>query len=288
MRFARGRRAGGSDGTKVANRMGNVILNCFKDAKRIVVKVGTSTLTHETGLVNIRRIESLVKVLADIKNGGKDIILVSSGAIAVGMGKLGQKARPSDTPSKQAVAAIGQCELMYMYDKLFSSYNHTVAQVLLTRDVIEGEERKQNCVNAFERLLEMNAIPIVNENDTVSVEEIEFGDNDTLSALVAVLTGADALVIMSDIDGLYEADPRTQPNAKLISRVDVIDDSIAEKAGGAGSARGTGGMLTKIHAARLACSAGVDMAIINGKDPKLLYSLFDGETIGTHFVAAKQ
>ncbi|MEG1632092.1 MAG: glutamate 5-kinase [Hydrogenoanaerobacterium sp.] len=262
-------------------------MNCFKEAKRIVVKVGTSTLTHETGLVNIRRIESLVKVLADIKNSGKDIILVSSGAIAVGMGKLGERERPSDTPSKQAVAAIGQCELMYMYDKLFSSYSHNVAQVLLTRDVIENEERKRNCVNAFERLLEMNTIPIVNENDTVSVEEIEFGDNDTLSALVAVITGADALVIMSDIDGLYDADPRTNKAAKLIRQVTLIDESIAEAAGGAGSARGTGGMQTKIHAARLACGAGVDMAIINGKEPKLLYDLFDGKETGTHFVAKK-
>lgn len=262
-------------------------MDCFKNAKRIVIKVGTSTLTHETGLVNIRRIESLVKVLSDIKNSGKDVILVSSGAIAVGMGKLGQRKKPDDTPSKQAVAAIGQCELMYMYDKLFSVYNHNVAQVLLTRDIIENDERKQNCVNAFKKLLEMNTIPVVNENDTVSVEEIEFGDNDTLSALVAELTEADALVIMSDIDGLYDADPREQPDAKLISRIDVIDEDVIKKAGGAGSARGTGGMLTKIHAAQTACAAGIDMVIINGKNPELLYKLFDGKDVGTHFVAQK-
>lgn len=262
-------------------------MNCFESARRVVVKVGTSTLTHETGLVNIRRVECLVKVLADIKNSGKEVILVSSGAIAVGMGKLGMMERPSGTPAKQALAAIGQCELMYMYDKLFSEYNHNVAQVLLTRDVIESQARKENCINAFERLLEMNTIPVVNENDTVSVEEIEFGDNDTLSALVAVLTGADALVIMSDIDGLYDADPRENPNARLIPRVEQLDDSIAEKAGGAGSSRGTGGMLTKIHAAQLACTAGVDMAIINGKNPARLYDLFDGKEVGTHFVAVK-
>ncbi|WP_312643288.1 glutamate 5-kinase [Hydrogenoanaerobacterium sp.] len=262
-------------------------MSCFQNAKRVVIKVGTSTLTHETGLVNIRRIEEFVKVLADIKNSGKELILVSSGAIAVGVGKLGLKVRPCDTPAKQAVAAIGQCELMYMYDKLFSEYNHNVAQVLLTRDVIESEARKENCINAFERLMEMNTIPIVNENDTVSVEEIEFGDNDTLSAIVAVLTGADALVIMSDIDGLYDADPRKDPDAKLISRVEELDESVAEKAGGAGSSRGTGGMLTKIHAAQIACPNGVNMAIINGKNPANLYELFDGKEIGTHFVAGK-
>lgn len=262
-------------------------MSCFQDAKRVVIKVGTSTLTHETGLVNIRRIEELVQVLSDIKNSGKEIILVSSGAIAVGVGKLGLKNRPSDTPSKQAVAAIGQCELMYMYDKLFSEFNHNVAQVLLTRDVIESDARKENCINAFERLMQMNTIPVVNENDTVSVEEIEFGDNDTLSALVAVLTNADALVIMSDIDGLYDADPRKDPHAKLIPRVEELDESIAEKAGGAGSNRGTGGMLTKIHAAQIACPNGVDMAIINGKNPKKLYDLFEGKPLGTHFVANK-
>lgn len=259
--------------------------NCFQTARRVVVKVGTSTLTHDTGLVNIRRIESLVKVLADIKNSGKEIVLVSSGAIAVGVGKLGLQTRPADTPSKQAVAAIGQCELMYMYDKLFSEYNHTVAQVLLTRDVIECSERKENCMNAFEHLLAMNAVPIVNENDTISVEEIEFGDNDTLSAIVAVLCHADALVIMSDIDGLYDADPRKAPDAKLIRRVDEIDEGIASLAGGAGSSRGTGGMLTKLHAAKIACPGGVDMAIINGKRPENLYDLFAGKQLGTHFAA---
>ncbi len=260
-------------------------MNCFENAKRVVVKVGTSTLTHETGFVNIRRIEQFVKVLADIKNSGRELILVSSGAISVGMGKLGMSTRPSGTTAKQALAAIGQCELMYMYDKLFSEYNHNVAQVLLTRDVIESEERKQNCVNAFECLLKMHAIPVVNENDTVAVEEIEFGDNDTLSALVAVLCHADALVILSDIDGLYDADPRKDPGAKLIARVEEIDESIAEKAGGAGTSRGTGGMLTKIHAAQIACADGVDMAIINGKNPENLYRLLEGEEIGTHFVA---
>lgn len=252
-----------------------------------MVKVGSSTLTHETGLVNLRRVEALVRVLSDIKNSGKELILVSSGAISVGLGKLGLRERPSDTPGKQAMAAIGQCELMYLYDNLFGAYNHTVAQVLLTRDVVEVENRKDNCVNAFKRLIELGVIPIVNENDTVSVEEIEFGDNDSLSALVAVLADADALVLVSDIDGLYDSDPRMNPDARLIPRVEVIDEGVAEKAGGAGSKRGTGGMLTKIHAAKLACEAGVDMAIINGKDPALLYDLFDGKPVGTHFVANK-
>ena len=263
-------------------------MNCFKEARRVVVKVGSSTLTHETGLVNLRRIEALVRVLADIKNSGKELILVSSGAISVGLGKLGLRERPADTPGKQAMAAIGQCELMYLYDNLFGAYNHTVAQVLLTRDVVEEEHRKAHCVNAFKRLLELGVIPIVNENDTVAVEEIEFGDNDSLSALVAVLAEADALVIISDIDGLYDSDPRQNPRAKLIGRVESIDESIAEKAGGAGSKRGTGGMLTKVRAAQLACGAGVDMAIINGKDPALLYDLFDGKPVGTHFVGSRE
>ena len=260
-------------------------MSCFQDARRVVVKVGSSTLTHETGLLNIRRMERFVRVLADIKNSGKELILVSSGAIAVGLGKLGLRERPADTPGKQAMAAIGQCELMYLYDNLFGEYNHTVAQVLLTRDVVEEAKRKENCVNAFERLLRLGVIPVVNENDTVSVEEIEFGDNDSLSALVAVLTGADALVIVSDIDGLYDGDPRENPNARLIPRVDCIDEGIAASAGGAGSKRGTGGMLTKVRAAKLACAEGVDMAIINGKDPALLYDLFEGKAVGTHFVA---
>ena len=247
----------------------------FQDAKRIVVKVGSSTLTYETGMINIRRVEKLVKVLADLRNSGKEIVLVSSGAVAVGVGKLGLKERPHDTPSKQAAAAVGQCELMYLYDKLFAEYNHNVAQVLLTRDIVEVEKRTENVVNTFNRLLEMGVIPVVNENDTVAVEEIEFGDNDTLSAIVATLVGANALILMSDIDGLYTANPHEDPNATLIRRVETIDDSILSIAGGAGSNRGTGGMITKIHAAQIACSKGIDMAIIQGENPDLLYDLME-------------
>ena len=256
----------------------------FQDAKRIVVKVGSSTLTYETGMINIRRVEKLVKVLADLRNSGKEIVLVSSGAVAVGVGKLGLKERPHDTPSKQAAAAVGQCELMYLYDKLFAEYNHNVAQILLTRDIVEVEKRTENVVNTFNRLLEMGVIPVVNENDTVAVEEIEFGDNDTLSAIVATLVGADALILMSDIDGLYTANPHENPNATLIRRVETIDDSILSIAGGAGSNRGTGGMITKIHAAQIACSKGIDMAIIQGENPDLLYDLMEGKEVGPHVI----
>ncbi len=259
-------------------------MEAFLNAKRIVVKVGTSTLTHDSGQINIRRIEKLVQVLADIKNSGREVILVSSGAIAVGVGKLHLQQKPADTPSKQAAAAIGQCELMYLYDKLFGEYNHVVSQVLLTRDILEEEGRKRNVVNTFHKLLEFSSIPIVNENDTTAVEEIEFGDNDTLSAIVAILCGADALVILSDIDGLYDSDPKQNPTAKLIEEVHTIDDNILALAGGAGSSRGTGGMITKIHAAQIACGAGIHMVIMNGSDPRNLYKLFDGEPAGTHFV----
>lgn len=263
-------------------------MNCFTDAKRIVVKVGTSTLTYETGLVNIRRMEKLVKVLSDLRNSGREVVLVTSGAVGVGGGKLGLVKKPTDMPTKQAAAAVGQSELMFLYDKSFGSYNHTVAQVLLTKDIVNDDDRRQNVVNTFRRLLEMGAIPIVNENDTVAVEEIEFGDNDTLSAIVAGLVQADVLVLMSDIDGLYDANPRDNPTAKLIPRVKAIDASIHSIASGAGSSRGTGGMITKIHAAEIATAAGIDMAIINGADPDTLYRLFDGEVVGTHFVAAQQ
>ncbi|MDF2566773.1 MAG: glutamate 5-kinase [Oscillospiraceae bacterium] len=259
------------------------ILDSFQDKKRIVVKVGTSTLTHSTGMLNIRRIEKFVKVLADIKNAGKEIILVTSGAIGVGVGKLGLKHKPVDTPSKQACAAIGQCELMYVYDKIFSEYNHTVAQVSLTRDIIENENRKLNVQNSFEKLLELGAIPIVNENDTVSVEEIEFGDNDTLSAIVASIVKADALIILSDIDGLYDKDPRNNEDAKIIHTVDVIDDNIKALAGDKGSSFGTGGMITKIQAAEIATSAGIQVVIANGSNDDILYDLMDGTQVGTKF-----
>lgn len=257
----------------------------LSDKKRIVVKVGTSTLTHATGMLNIRRVEQLVKVLSDLKNCGKEIILVSSGAIGVGCGKLGLTSRPSDTPSKQAIASIGQCELMYFYDKQFSLYNHTVAQILMTKDIVEDDVRKTNVENTFSKLLAIGAIPVINENDTVSVEEIEFGDNDTLSAVVAKLVDADLLVILSDIDGLFDKDPHKQKNAKIIPVVSEIDDSVLSLAEGTTSTHGTGGMITKIHAAQIANNAGIDMIIMNGNNPEKLYDLFENKSVGTLFKA---
>ncbi|MFV0498038.1 MAG: glutamate 5-kinase [Candidatus Fimivivens sp.] len=261
-------------------------MNRFLEAKRIVIKIGTTTLTHGGGLINYRRLESLVKTLSDLKNSGKEIVLVSSGAIGVGIGILGLKSRPSDMPTKQACAAIGQCELMYTYDKLFSEYNHSVAQILLTRDVVEEAQRQQNVINTFDRLLELGIIPIVNENDTVSTEEIEFGDNDTLSAIVAKLIHADALVLLSDIDGLYTANPKEDATATLIPVVENIE-SIRHLAGDSSSIFGRGGMITKINAAEIVCEVGIDMSIINGSQPALLYDLFDGAPIGTYFLGRK-
>ncbi len=255
----------------------------ISDAKRIVVKVGTSTLTHGTGMLNIRRISSLVRMLADIKNSGKEVVLVSSGAIGVGMGKLGLSRRPEDTPGKQACAAVGQCELMYVYDKEFSEYNHTVSQVLLTRDVIEDPQRKENVQNSFERLLQMGVVPVVNENDTVSVEEIEFGDNDTLSAIVARLVHADLLIILTDIEGLYDKDPRKYADAHLIPRVEAIDENIRSAAGDRGTSLGTGGMATKISAAQMATAAGISVVIANGSRHNVLYDLMEGKPVGTIF-----
>ncbi len=259
----------------------------LKDAKRIVFKVGTSTLTHEGGGINIRRVEKLVKVLSDIKNQGKEIILVTSGAVGVGMGKLGITERPSCTREKQALAAIGQCELMDFYSKLFLSYSHTVAQLLLTKDVIDNDILKHNAQNTFETLLSFGVIPIVNENDSISAEQIEFGDNDTLSAIVASLTNADLLIILSDIDGLYDKDPSKNEDARLISLVEEITDEIKSVASGAGSKRGTGGMITKITAAEIATKAGIDMFILNGSEPDIIYELLDGGIVGTLFRARK-
>lgn len=252
-------------------------------AKRVVIKVGTSTLTHKTGMLNIRRVESLVKVLSDLKNSGKDIILVSSGAVGVGVGELGLKEKPKDIPTKQACAAIGQCELMYIYDKLFSEYNHKVAQVLLTRDNIENENRKLNVQNTFNKLLELNVIPIVNENDTVSIEELEFGDNDTLAAIVGVLVDTDVLIVLSDIDGLYNKNPNEYKDAVKIDTVNCIDDNILKLAGPKGSELGTGGMITKLNAAKIALDSNFSMVLANGENPMLLYDLFDGKNIGTIF-----
>lgn len=258
-------------------------MNRFAQAKRMVVKVGSSTLTHPSGGINLRRVDELVKVLADLKNSGREIVLVTSGAVAAGVGKLGLKERPADIPGKQACAAVGQSELMYLYDKGFGEYNHSIGQVLLTYDAIEHSDRRQNIHNTFERLLNMGVIPVVNENDTVAVDEIKIGDNDTLSAEVAILTGADVLVIFSDIDGLYTANPATDPKAQLVPLVTAVDDALMATAGGAGSSRGTGGMQTKLTAARRAGSAGIDMAILNGGSPHLLYDLLEGKPVGTRF-----
>ncbi len=258
----------------------------FKDAKRVVVKVGTSTLAHKTGKLNIRRVERLVKILADLANAGKEIILVSSGAMGLGMGKLGYVKKPSDTPSKQALAAVGQCELMYMYDKMFGEYNIVVAQLLLTKYIFL-EERKSNVVNAVNKLLEQGVIPIVNENDTVAIDELELemGENDSLAATIASVAKADALVILSDIDGLFDGNPIEKQNARLIPIVKNIDSSIKSAAGGAGSNLGKGGMTTKIKAAEIAAQSGIDTVIMNGRTPEKLYNLFDGEQVGTRFVA---
>jgi len=260
------------------------ILKEIQHAKRIIVKVGTSTLTYSTGKLNLRRIELLVRVLSDLQNQGKQIILVTSGAIGVGVGKLGLRGKPKTVREKQAIAAVGQCELMYLYDKFFSEYSHVVAQVLLTKDVVEEETRKENTINTFNTLLELGIIPIVNENDTVAVEEIEFGDNDTLSAIVATLVSADLLIVLSDINGLYDSDPNTNSEAKLIPVVFRIDDRIRSIAGGVSSNRGTGGMVTKISAAEIATEAGVHMIIANGADPRILYRIFEGKQVGTLFL----
>ncbi len=254
---------------------------------RIVVKVGTSTLAHKTGRINIRHMEELCKVLSDIKNAGHEIILVSSGAIAMGMGKLNLRERPKLLPEKQAAAAVGQCELMYTYDKLFSEYSHTVGQVLLTGSDVRDEKRRENFINTMERLLEYGALPIINENDTVSVDEIVIGDNDTLSAIVATSLHADLLVLLSDIDGLYTGDPRECPEARLIPVVRELTPEILATAGGVGSEIGTGGMQTKLVAARMVTDAGCDMVIANGSDPKILYGIIDGDRLGTRFVGKR-
>ena len=252
---------------------------------RIVIKVGTSTLAHSTGRLNIRRVEELVKVMSDLKNSGHEIILVSSGAIGMGAGKLSLKGKPSDIPTKQAAAAVGQCELMYTYDKLFSEYNHTVAQLLLTGSDFKNEERHSNFTNTMMRLLELDVLPVINENDTVATDEISVGDNDTLSALVAESINADLLVLMSDIDGLYTADPHKNPDATLIPEIRELTDEIMALGGDAGSALGTGGMRTKLNAAEICTKNGTDMIITNGQNPHILYDIADGISVGTRFIA---
>ena len=259
--------------------------------QRIVVKVGTSTLTRENGSMNLRAIDRLAMVLADLRGQGHEIILVSSGAIGVGVGKLGLGKRPNELRMKQAVAAVGQCELMHLYDKFFGEYGNTVAQILLTDEDVEHPIRREHLANTFSSLLELGCIPVVNENDSVSSAEIEtgahkvLGDNDTLSAIVACLCKADLLVLLSDIDGLYNADPHKDPDAVLIERVEEITPELLSMAGGAGTWRGTGGMATKLSAAKTAMEAGIDMVITNGSDMEALYDIVEGKSIGTRFCA---
>ena len=255
---------------------------------RIVVKVGTSTLAHATGHLNIRCVEALCKVLSDLKNAGHEIILVSSGAIGMGVGKLNLRERPTDMPTKQAAAAVGQCELMYTYDRLFSEYNHTVAQILLTGQDVRDTERYGHFQNTLFRLLELGVLPIINENDTVSTDEIVIGDNDTLAALAAVSVQAELLVLLSDIDGLYTADPRKDPAAHLIPTVEKITPEITALAAGKGSKLGTGGMITKLRAAEKCAAAGCETVIANGAKPEILYDILNGEPRGTHFLAEKK
>ncbi|MBE6941103.1 MAG: glutamate 5-kinase [Ruminococcaceae bacterium] len=250
---------------------------------RIVVKIGTSTLAHPSGHLNIRRVEELCKIMSDIKNAGHEVILVSSGAIGMGVGKLGLRQRPTDIPSKQAAAAVGQCELMYTYDKLFSEYHHTVAQLLITRDDTANEKRHTNFINTLNRLLELDTIPIINENDTIATDEIVIGDNDTLAAIVAQSVKADLLVLLSDIDGLYTADPHKDETAVLINRVNKVDEKIMALAGVSSTTQGTGGMVTKLHAAEICLGCSCDMVIANGARPENLYDILDGKAVGTRF-----
>ena len=259
----------------------------LKNARTVVVKVGTSTLTYENGKLNLRRIERLVRALSDLKNNDRRVVLVTSGAVAAGVSRLGLSSRPKELKLKQATAAVGQGELMNIYSKMFSEYGHTVAQLLLTRDVIDSPELKANVIGTLTALLDLNTIPIVNENDTVSTYELEhlatFGENDTLAAVVAELTGADLLILLSDIDGLYDANPRENPDARLIPVVRSITEDIRKMAGGAGSDRGKGGMATKIGAADKVMSCGIPMIIASGENPEILYDIFDGRHVGTLF-----
>ena len=254
---------------------------------RITVKVGTSTLTHATGRMDIRRVEALCKTLSDIKNAGHEVILVSSGAIGMGVGKLNLARRPADMPTKQAAAAVGQCELTYVYDKLFQEYSHTVAQILLTGEDLRDERRHENFANTLQRLLELGALPVINENDTIATDEIAVGDNDTLGALVAVSVKAELLIVLTDIDGLYTADPRRDPSARLIREVREITPEMLAGAGGGGTALSTGGMATKLAAARICMDAGTDMVIVNGAQPAAIYDVLEGKDIGTRFIGRR-
>lgn len=259
-------------------------LRGFENIKRLVIKVGSSTLSHATGKLNINQMEQLVRELADLRNSGKEVVLVTSGAQGAGIGKLGLNCKPKTIPEKQAVAAIGQGLLMHMYEKLFSEYGIVVAQVLLTREDIMDRKRFLNARNALNSLLSLEAIPIINENDTIAVEEIKFGDNDTLSVLVASLIDAELLILLSDINGLYTGNPFNDKNATLIPVVSEITQEIEQLAGGSGSNLGTGGMVTKIQAAKVAMNSGFPMVIAHGKENKIITRIVNGEPVGTLFL----
>lgn len=254
-----------------------------KKYKRVVIKVGSSSLTYDTGRINLRFIELLSRTISDLRHEGRDMVLVSSGAQSAGMGKLGLSEKPKDIKGKQAVAAVGQSELMSIYDKLFGEYGCDVAQMLLTKNVLEDKTREKNAINTFNTLFDWGVVPIVNENDTISTEEIEFGDNDTLSATVANLVKAELLIILTDIDGLYDKDPRTNTDARFISFIDEITPELYECAGGAGTKRGTGGMTTKLRAAEIAMAGNVETVIVNGANPAVIYDVIEGKCVGTKF-----
>ena len=256
--------------------------------KRIVIKVGSSTLTHNSGYINIRKIEKIVSILADLHNSGKEVILVSSGAVSCGLAKIGFRRETLTTEQKQAAAAVGQCQLIDMYARRFADFGINIAQILITRGVIDQKDRRAHASSTVKILLEQSIIPIVNENDTISDEQINIGSNDTLAATVAVLSEADLLINMSDVDGLYDSDPRTNGDAKFIEYVAEIDERISSFGSGAGTARGTGGMTTKLESAKYTTDRGIPMIICNGADPEILYNIFDGEFVGTYFEAKEK
>ena len=252
---------------------------------RVVIKIGTSTLAHPTGHPNIRHIENFCKVVSDVKNAGYEVVVVSSGAVSMGRGKAGVGELTLSVPMKQALAAVGQCELMYTYDKYFGEYNHTVAQLLLTADSFRQVQQHENFIATIRQLLALGVLPVINENDTVATQELRIGDNDTLAARVAASVNADLLILLSDIDGLFTADPNLDPTAKLIPRVTAITPDMLAAAGGSASAQGTGGMATKLEAAAIATAAGCEMVITNGRDPAILYDILEGKPVGTRFLA---
>ena len=266
----------------------------LKEKKRVVIKIGSSSLTHpQTGRLNLRKLEVLVRELGDLRNQGKDVVLVSSGAIAVGAAALGFKEKPQEPRQKQACAAVGQARLMMIYQKLFGEYNQMAGQILMTKNTMVNNANRKNAENTFNELLSMGVIPIVNENDSISTYELQslekFGDNDTLSAVVAALIGADLLILMSDIDGLFTDDPNTNPEAEFIDTVELLDDKLLNMGkGSTGSKVGTGGMATKLTAARIATAAGTDMVIANGGDFHNIHRIVEGDKCGTLFVGQKQ